>query len=127
MMLRQVQVTMESIELDEWRFVFQTGQGFFTLPDTQADVTTLASEADAQAWLGRMAAIPAYFSVELRNLQPTELRPMLIPFATLPKTITDERRNALLTIGATARSNAQPTAISMRFAPKVKHRGRPNI
>jgi uncharacterized protein (DUF885 family) len=121
-MLRQMDLALESLTFDEARLPFQTGQGFFTLPDTQAQVTTLANEVDAQAWLTRMSAIPAYFAVETANLRrgiatgftqpalvvraamdtlektahlPVEQSPLLLPFATLPAAVPAARRVAL--------------------------------
>ncbi len=121
-MAQQVDLSLESMELDEARLPFQTGQGFFTLPDTQAQVTTLASEADAAAWLARMEGIPAYFATETQNLQrgvdtkftqpvlvtraaiaslqkaaalPADQSPLLLPFSTLPASMPAARRAEL--------------------------------
>jgi uncharacterized protein (DUF885 family) len=121
-MARQIGLSIESLAFDEARLAFQNGQGFFTTPDGQAEVTTLANEADAQAWLKRMAAIPAYFETEMANLQrgidtgftqprlivesairtvdkaaalPADQSPLLLPFATLPANIPEGRRAEL--------------------------------
>jgi uncharacterized protein (DUF885 family) len=121
-MARRVELSLEGLELDEARVPFLFGQGFFTMPGETAMATTLASEADAQAWLKRLAAIPAYFAVETANLQrgidtgftqpalvtrsaikaveadaavPPEKSPLLLPFDTLPDTIPAARRAAL--------------------------------
>ncbi|MFZ5671019.1 MAG: DUF885 domain-containing protein [Pseudomonadota bacterium] len=121
-MARQVDLALEGLALDELRMAFRTGEGFYTVPDGTAQVTRLASEADARAWLARMAAIPAYFGRETANLQrgadtgftqpalvvrraieavggaaaqPAADSPLLLPFATLPETVPEATRRAL--------------------------------
>jgi uncharacterized protein (DUF885 family) len=121
-MARQIDTSLGSLDFDEARLAFQTGQGFFTLPDTQAAVTTLEGESDAQAWLARMVAIPSYFATETQNLQrgidthftqpalvtraaiealekavslPSSQSPLLLPFATLPDSVSPARRAEL--------------------------------
>lgn len=122
MMARQIDLALESLALDEPRLAFRNGEGFYTTPDGQALVTTLSSEADARAWLARMAAIPAYFATETANLErgvdtgfiqpelvtrraitivedaaalPAEESPLLLPFATLPASVPEATREAL--------------------------------
>ncbi len=121
-MQRQIDIALEGIELDDARMSIQFAQGFFTLPDTQAQMTTLSSEADARAWIARIAAIPTYFATETTNLQrgidtgftqpalvsqaaaqvveqsasaPPSESPLLLPFATLPSTMDAGLREAL--------------------------------
>lgn len=113
-MARQIDIALEGMALDEQRMAFRNGEGFYTTPDGTAQVTRLASEADARAWLTRMAAIPAYFERETANLQrgidtrftqpelvtrraievvgkaadlPADQSPLLLPFATLPASV----------------------------------------
>jgi uncharacterized protein (DUF885 family) len=121
-MARRVELSLDGLDLDEARLPFQFGQGFFTMPGETAMATTLTGEADAQAWLKRLAALPAYFAVETANLQrgidtgftqpalvtqsaikaveadaavPPEKSPLLLPFDTLPAAVPAERRAAL--------------------------------
>jgi uncharacterized protein (DUF885 family) len=121
-MARQVDLALEGLALDEQRLAFRHGEGFYTTPDGTAQVTRLASEADARAWLARMAAIPAYFERETVNLQrgaaagftqpalvtrraievvetavglPADQSPLLLPFATLPASLGEPTRAVL--------------------------------
>ena len=121
-MARQIDVALEGIALDEQRLAFRNGEGFYTTPDGTAQVTRLAGEADARAWLARMAAIPAWFERETGNLQrgadtaftqpalvvrkaiavvegaaglPADQSPLMLPFATLPATVPEAARTAL--------------------------------
>ncbi|MDQ0464391.1 uncharacterized protein (DUF885 family) [Caulobacter ginsengisoli] len=122
MMARQAAVSLESIALDEARLAFRNGEGFYTTPDGVAQATTLSDEAEAQAWLARMAGVSAYFERETANLQrgidtrftqptlvtqraievvekaaalPAEQSPLLIPLATLPDSLPAARRAEL--------------------------------
>lgn len=121
-MARQIDIALDGIALDEQRMAFRNGEGFYTTPDGTAQVTRLASEADARAWLARMTAIPAYFERETGNLQrgadtgftqpalvvrkaievvenaaglPADQSPLMLPFATLPATVPEATRAAL--------------------------------
>src|SRR3990167_799758 len=121
-MARQIDVALDGIALDDQRMAFRNGEGLYTTPDGTAQVTRLGSEADARAWLARMAAIPAYFERETGNLQrgadtgftqpellgrraievvdkaaglPAVQSPLMLPFATLPATVPEATRAAL--------------------------------
>jgi uncharacterized protein (DUF885 family) len=151
-MARQLDMQLQSLEFDEARLPFQTGQGFFTLPDTQAQVTTLATEADAQAWLTRMAAIPSFFAAETANLQrgidtaftqpalvvraaidtvekaaqlAPEQSPLLLPFSTLPASVPAARR-AELTAQARQLVLTQVHPAQLRLAAFMRERYLPH-
>ncbi|MDP1738847.1 MAG: DUF885 family protein [Caulobacter sp.] len=121
-MARQIDVALEGMALDEQRLAFRNGEGFYTTPDGTAQVTRLASDADARAWLARMAAIPAFFERETVNLQrgidtgftqpelvtrraievvetaaalPADQSPLMLPFDTLPATLDEATRAGL--------------------------------
>lgn len=121
-MARQIDVALEGVALDEQRMAFRNGEGFYTTPDGTAQVTRLGDEADARAWLARMAAISAYFERETVNLQrgvdtgftqpalvtrraievvekaaelPADQSPLMLPFATLPATVSESAQAAL--------------------------------
>ncbi len=121
MMARQIDISLESIALDEARIAFRNGEGFYTTPDGVAQATTLSNEAEAQAWLTRMAGIADYFARETANLQrgidtgftqptlvtqraidvveaaaalPADQSPLLIPLGTLPDSIPADHRAA---------------------------------
>jgi len=111
LLVDRVEGALEALEFDEERMPFVSGDGFYTIPDYAALNTVLKNDADAEAWLARIAALPAYFQTEIGNMsrgiatgftQPraTVLRaiadvraqadqaagdsPLLVPFATLP-------------------------------------------
>jgi uncharacterized protein (DUF885 family) len=119
---RQLDIALEGLALDVDRIPFEDGQGFFTMPEEHSGAVNLRSEADAQDWLARIAALPAFYDTETANMrrgiatgftqpalvvkdaikvvgvaaaQPAEQSPLLLPFATLPATVPAERREAL--------------------------------
>ena len=58
-----------SAAFDEDRIPYASDQAFFTIPDGAADGTALHSAAQAQAWLTRLRALPAFYATETANLQ----------------------------------------------------------
>lgn len=62
-------LALEGHALDLPRIAFQSDEGCHTLGDYLAGSTTLRSEADAEAWLSRIAALPAYYAQNVANLQ----------------------------------------------------------
>ncbi|MFV3129885.1 DUF885 domain-containing protein [Niveispirillum sp. KHB5.9] len=68
-MRRQVDIALESLGFDEARIPFQDGEGFYTLPETQAAMTVLNGREGAEAWLARIASIPAYFDMHTENMR----------------------------------------------------------
>jgi uncharacterized protein (DUF885 family) len=51
------------------RIAFENDSGFHTLPDYLARSTTIVSRADADAWLGRLAALPTWYEQNVANLK----------------------------------------------------------
>src|SRR5262249_14375419 len=51
------------------RIPFQSGEGFYTVPESTATTTSIRSEADARAWIRRLRAIPGYFRIEIQNMR----------------------------------------------------------
>jgi uncharacterized protein (DUF885 family) len=123
----RVGIQREGFAFDEERVPFISGEGFFINPDYASTVTVLNSEAEAEAWLARMAAVPAYFDNEIANMRrgmaqrftqprlvvanslrsvqaqaalPDAESPLLVPLARLPDTIPAARRQALQARGA---------------------------
>jgi uncharacterized protein (DUF885 family) len=123
----RVGIQREGFGFDEERVPFISGEGFFINPDYASTVTVLNSEAEAEAWLTRMAAIPAYFDIEIANMRrgmaqrftqprlvvmnslrsvqaqaalPDHESPLLAPLTRLPDTIPAARRQALQARGA---------------------------
>jgi uncharacterized protein (DUF885 family) len=122
LLVDRVDVALAGLEFDEERIPFISGDGFYTTADYAALGTSLTSEADAEAWLARLAAIPAYYATETANMargirtgftqphvtverairdvraqaeQPVADSPLLAPFDPLPAAFPAERRTAL--------------------------------
>ena len=132
----RVGVALAGLEFDAERIPFIDGDGFYTVPDYAALNTVLKTEADADAWLARLAAIPGYYAVETANMQrgirtgftqPHRIvehairdvraqadqsaaqSPLLKPFDTLPASFPAERRVALKARGlAVIESSVKP-------------------
>jgi uncharacterized protein (DUF885 family) len=65
----RVELDLMGIEWDEARMPFNYGDGFFTVPNYAADGVVLRSEAEARAWIAKIAAMPAYYAVETANMR----------------------------------------------------------
>jgi uncharacterized protein (DUF885 family) len=59
----------EQLTFDLPRIPFENDSGFHTLLDYLARTTTIGSRDDADAWLARLEATPAYYEQNLTNLQ----------------------------------------------------------
>ena len=64
-----VKESTEEIEFDFSRIAFQNDEGFHTLADYLGRSTTIASREDADAWLARLAALPAWYEQNVANLK----------------------------------------------------------
>ncbi len=111
---RRVDMELEGETFDTERLPFVSGEGFFTLADDTAQATVIHNMADAEAWLARLGALPAYYATETANMrrglatgfvqpriivdkailavrtsldQPAEDSDLLTPFAVLPAQI----------------------------------------
>jgi len=70
MLLTNVVAThAEQISYDLTRIAFENDSGFHTLLDYLARTTTIGSREDADAWLARLEAAPAFYEQNLANLQ----------------------------------------------------------
>ncbi len=99
---------------DEARLAFQNDSGFHTLASYLAYATVIRTPADGEAWLARLAALPAWYDENIKNLRrgvetgwtqpkivvdrvlevaegqaaaPIDTDVLLAPFATAPATI----------------------------------------
>jgi uncharacterized protein (DUF885 family) len=113
---------IEETTLDLNRIAFQSSSGFYTLPVYLGRSTTIASRDDAEAWLTRLAALPAYYQQNIENLrrgirtrytQPrmvvdrvlevarkqamssADESPLLAPFARMPQSIPQDAQRDL--------------------------------
>jgi uncharacterized protein (DUF885 family) len=111
---RIVADALGAIRYDEARAPFNNDFGFFVLADFLAQATPIRTDADAQAWLARLAALPAYYRDNIANMRrgigtgftqprlvaeraletaraqaatPAEQSALLAPFATMPADI----------------------------------------
>ena len=64
-----VAIHAEQLTFDLPRIPFENDSGFHTLLDYLARTTTIGSRDDADAWLARLEATPAYYEQNLANLQ----------------------------------------------------------
>lgn len=60
---------IEGIDFDERRFAFVAHEGFYNTPYYTARSVTIRNEADARAWIARLATLPAYFAEQRANLE----------------------------------------------------------
>jgi uncharacterized protein (DUF885 family) len=63
----QVDRQLTILSFDEARFPFAADDGFFNLPDYVARATVIRNKDDAEAWLARLEAIPAFYATETEN------------------------------------------------------------
>ena len=114
LLTRVVQQSLEETGFDFGRIAFENDSGFHTLAGYMGRTTTIASAADAAAWLARIEAIPMFYQQNIANLrrgmrtrytQPrivvervlevaskqaagtAEQSPLLLPFTQLPVSI----------------------------------------
>ena len=66
---RIVAERLDGLRFDEARIPFANDDGFFSLPNYLAGATVIRSPADAEAWIARMEAMPAYFDAEIVNMR----------------------------------------------------------
>lgn len=69
LLTRNIQQWIEEAGFDFGRIAFQNDSGFHTLADYLARTTTIASREDADAWLARLDALPAYYEQSIANLR----------------------------------------------------------
>ena len=66
---RSVADALGAIEFDEARAPFINDFGFFLLADFLAQATPVRNEAEAQAWLARLEALPQYYRDNIANMR----------------------------------------------------------
>lgn len=69
LLLRRLNLDLESAKFDEERIPFSNDSGFFSVPGYMADSTRLRSAAEVEAYLVRMAGLPGYYETEIANMR----------------------------------------------------------
>jgi uncharacterized protein (DUF885 family) len=90
----RVDVALAGLVFDEERIPFISGDGFYTTADYAALGTTLATEDDAEAWLARLATLPAYYATETANMARGVRSGFTQPRMTVERAIADARAQA---------------------------------
>ncbi|CAM3123601.1 DUF885 domain-containing protein [Asticcacaulis taihuensis] len=122
----RLQLELDGLRFDEARLPFNTGDGFYTVPDYAAAGVVLRTEPEARAWIAKLKALPAYYATETDNMkrgiatgfmrpklvagkalavmekhaaQPVAEHSLLNPLKNLPDTIPTEIRAELVAEG----------------------------
>jgi uncharacterized protein (DUF885 family) len=109
---------IQGAAFDENRIPFTNDEGFFLSPSYAADGTIIHNQAEAKAWLHRIATLPAYYDIEIANMRrgiatgftsprltaltcakatraqadlPADKSPLMQPFDTLPPAMAGQR------------------------------------
>ena len=151
-----LELDIAGARFDEGRIPFTSDEGFFVTPAYTADSTRLHNEAEAQAWLARIAALPAYYAAETANMRrgiatgfvspaitaqscaramqaaadlPAAESPLLEPFAHLPPAMAarhDSLQAAALAL-ITARVKPAERALAVFFAQEYLPHARASL
>lgn len=122
LLAERVDLDLQGLAFDESRLPYIGGDGFYTVPNYAADGVVLRDEAQARAWLAKIAAFPAYYRAQADNLkrgaasgfvrprliaeraaaalraradQPAEAHALMKPLAELPSTLAQALRAQL--------------------------------
>ncbi|CAM3817810.1 DUF885 domain-containing protein [Roseateles saccharophilus] len=69
LLAERVELELQGLAFDVARLPYISGDGFYTLPNYAADGVVLRDEAQARAWLDKIAALPAFYKVQADNLR----------------------------------------------------------
>jgi len=111
---RSVADALGALEFDEARAPFINDFGFFLLADFLAQATPVRNEAEAQAWLARLEALPRYYRDNIANMR----RGVAVGFT--QHRLAAER--ALATAQAQAEAAAEQSALLAPFSG-LQHAG----
>jgi uncharacterized protein (DUF885 family) len=67
LLLRTINNRIESVGFDTGRMPISNGDGFFSYADYLAYTTPVQSADDAEAWIARLEALPAFYAQSLAN------------------------------------------------------------
>jgi len=65
----RLDIDLQGQKFDEERIPFNSDEGFFVTPTYAAEGTILHNAAEADAWLARLRALPAFYATETANMQ----------------------------------------------------------
>jgi uncharacterized protein (DUF885 family) len=65
----RAELELQGLAFDEARLPYISGDGFYTVPNYAADGVVLRDEAQARAWLDKIAALPAFYRTQADNLK----------------------------------------------------------
>jgi uncharacterized protein (DUF885 family) len=108
LLLERIDTAIEGARFDEERIPFQSGEGFYTLPESTAATTPIRGDADARAWLARLKAIPGYYTIEIANMR----RGIATRF-TQPRVTVE---TAVKTVGGLAAEAPEKSALLLPFS-----------
>ena len=118
----RIDLDVDGERFDEERIPFTSDEGFFVLPSYTADSTIPHDSREAEAWLSRLRALPAYYDGEIANMRrglaqgftqprltamaaakttramadtPAEQDPLIGPMAKLPSSVPQSERDRL--------------------------------
>jgi uncharacterized protein (DUF885 family) len=122
LLANRLDMAVEASAFDEERIPFISGDGFFTAADYVAFGTRIGSLEEAEAWLARLEALPAFYAANIANMrrglkdgfvqpqlttrraidsvrsqlaQPASESALLAPFRQLPASIPAEQQASL--------------------------------
>jgi uncharacterized protein (DUF885 family) len=88
---RIVASRLESLRYDEARIPFRNDSGFWSLGDYLASSTRIRNAADAEAWLARLDAMPAYWDAHVANMRRGMATRMMQPRVVVDAALTSVR------------------------------------
>jgi uncharacterized protein (DUF885 family) len=122
LLTNRLAMLLEAAAFGEERIPFISGDGFYTVADYAAFGTTVTNEAQAEAWIARLSALPAFLAANVENMrrgletgftqprlttlnaiasvraqlqQPLDRSSLLLPLTKLPPTISERRKSEL--------------------------------
>lgn len=122
LLTNRLAMLIEAEPFGEERIPFISGDGFYTVADYAAFANTITNDAQAEAWIARLSALPAYLAANVDNMrrgltagftqprltttnaiesvraqlqQPVDRSSLLLPLAKLPPSISERRQREL--------------------------------
>lgn len=114
----RISTALEGAAFDEERMPFVSGEGFFINPDYAATLTVLKTSQDAERWLTRLEAVPAYFGVETDNMRRGIRTGFTQPRLVVENSLRGVRAQAALT--ATQSALLRPLAMLPTTIPEAE-------